>query len=200
MDSILVKLECNNAYFGIRTFDRTHGRKGRYLIVVSRLKEILSTDASDVALDTDYPNIAVFQHRDGLLKVKLLWLTLLHNNDVIGFIQRIDIPDSLVSAVVNDHKPKSFLMKPHDRSSHIDTQGSASTIRNVLKSKYQRRAFSKAMRDSFQWGDEEVVTLTSDGKDDFYFTTKSGYPKNGGLILHQGIRKGHPSLFYSVHT
>ena len=66
-----------------------------------------------------------------------------------------------------------------------------------------RRAFSKAMRDCFQWPGE-LVRLSPDGGAHFYFTTRSGFPACGGLILHEGAVKtphgNRQKLFYSIHT
>jgi hypothetical protein len=79
----------------------------------------------------------------------------------------------------------------------------ARTLRTIQQENRIRRAFSKGMRDHFHWPGD-TVTLYSDGDHDLYFTTESGFPANGGLILHEGsvntVRGTFPKLQYSVHT
>ena len=63
----------------------------------------------------------------------------------------------------------------------------------------ERTVFCKAMRDSFQWVDE-TVNLFNDYGDSFYFTTESGLPSDGGLILFENTYDGHKGLCYQVCT
>ena len=92
-----------------------------------------------------------------------------------------------------------YLYIPPEPCARIITGHAARTIREIVKDKQKRRALSKGLRDCFRWANE-TVTLYPDGKDSFFFTTKSGCPKNGGLILHEGVRHGYPCLYYCVHT
>jgi hypothetical protein len=67
------------------------------------------------------------------------------------------------------------------------------------RDKHKRRTLCKVMRDSFQWVDE-TVNLFNDFGDSFYFTTESGFPSNGGLVLFENTCDGHKGLCYQVCT
>ena len=81
----------------------------------------------------------------------------------------------------------------------IDSSRAGETIRHIISDKRKRRALCKVMRDSFQWVDE-TVNLFNDFGDSFYFTTESGFPSNGGLVLFENTCDGHKGLCYQVCT
>lgn len=75
--------------------------------------------------------------------------------------------------------------------------------KGILTDKLRRHALRKAMKNCFQW-DGDKVTLYPDRGEDFYFTTKSGYPRNGGLVLHHTEVRTKAGIkarcYYSIHT
>lgn len=85
----------------------------------------------------------------------------------------------------------------------IDVSHALPTLRRVLAVPRFRRAFSKAMRDCFQWPGD-IITLYSDGRVDFGFSTASGIPEAGGLILRTSTIHQPSGDYqcnrYSVHT
>ena len=62
----------------------------------------------------------------------------------------------------------------------------------------------RGARSGAEYSPGDTVTLYSDGPTDLYFTTESGFPANGGFILHEGsvntVRGTFPKLQYAVHT
>ena len=76
-------------------------------------------------------------------------------------------------------------------------------LRNIADDPITRRAFCKAIRNSFKYRNSERIDLWDDGVYDFFFReTRAGGERGicGGLIRHKLTRKGHPCVEYSVHT
>lgn len=199
MNSIKVELTNDGDFFGIRTYDRPHGAHGRFLI--SRRAMVITMFEPDqkITVDTDCGCFAEIWKSGHLLWVRITWLSIASSGQAWGFRQTVQIPEALLQSVLMEKNRQKYLCQPRQLPARILSIPASHTIRLILADKRKRRAFIKAMRDYFQWPDE-VVTLYNDGSYSFYFVTESGFPKNGGLILHEGTRNGHHYYYYSVHT
>lgn len=133
------------------------------------------------------------------LHFSFAWLNTYGDGSVKGIRQDITVPMLTVRLVLDWSEEQKYLYNPPTPTAIIDARPAAGTIREIVKDKRLRRALAKAMRDCFRWPGDEV-TLYPDGNHSFFFTTKSGFPKNGGLILHEGEREGYPCIYYFVHT
>lgn len=199
---VMVKLIPDGEYIGIKTYDRQHGSHGRFLIAQSSLWALgpmLKTAVGKSMLDVDCGNIVDITNVDNGLLFRFAWLNTHSDNSVTGFKQEITIPGTEIIRALRDNVECKVLCHCTHGMAKIDATRAVCTIQKIQRNKRVRRAFAKAMRDCFQWPGERI-TLYPDGKYSFFFTTRSGYPKNGGLILHKGEKDGHPYLTYSVHT
>ena len=199
MDSIKVELTNDGDYIGIRTYDRNHGARGRFIISRAVIINTMFEPEQRVTLDTDCGNFAELWHVGKDLWIRITWLSESSSRQVWGFKQLIKIPQRYLKQILPNTGRVKFLYQTGRDSAEIITTRAAATISMILEDKYKRRALSKAMRDCFKWPGE-VVTLYSDIDYSFYFRTKSGCPADGGLILHQAERCTYPCYYYSVHT
>ncbi len=192
-------MDYDRGFIGIKTVDRKHHSSMRFLIADQLLHRVLNDPKEKSALDTDCGNFAEIWCHKGKLNLRLIWLNSFPDASVSGFVQNVSVPEAKVAELLEIHTPIRYLYKPPPRSARIDIGRAEATLRRILQDKRTKRAFVKAMRDCFQW-QEDTVHLFSDGNYDFFFTTESGFPKNGGLILHRGSRNRYACIYYSVHT
>ena len=197
-DNVMVKLTHDPPFIAVVTYDRQHGRHGRFLVWRETLEQMLEPSANP-RREEDGGNYLTISREEDWLKFRFTWLNSYPNANVKGFQQSVVIPIPLVRSMLEQGCSIRYLYSPLRRSAEINTRPAAKTIHKIMEDKRLRRAFSKAMRDCFSWQGEHI-TLYPDWQDSFYFTTKSGFPKNGGLVLHEGDRDGHPYFYYSVHT
>lgn len=202
--NILVKAETTGECLAITTFDRLHGHRGRFLICRESLEAWMEDPRGRSFYDTDCGHFLQLRQDGDYYVVAIAWLSEYGDSDLRGFQQRFTLPmDPLFNLLMCGGAAIRWLSTGRRGTTTIDSSHVEAVIRKLCADRHKRRAFSKAMRDFYQWGDE-IVTLYPDGGSSFYFTTKSGYPQNGGLILHESVvqtRHGKlPKLYYSVHT
>lgn len=197
--NVLVTLVQSKQFIGVKTYCRAHGSHGRFLIFRETLLKLMELPIGSAMFEEDSGNYVKIVHmRDGL-QFSFAWLNTFYDGSVKGIRQDITIPFLTIRLVLDWSEEQKYLYIPPRPKAAIDVSPAAATIREVIKDKRRRRALSKAMRDCFRWPGEHI-TLYPDGKYNFYFTTESGFPKNGGLILHEGEKDGHQYIYYSVHT
>ena len=197
--SILVDIGSDGEFVSIRTYGKEHGQHGRFMLTWSLLLMVLMGTERRSHYDMDCGNWAELWNENEHLWIRFTWLNEYYNGRVQGFKQTIRIPKALILSMLDGKHRRKYLDRPERSTAKIDATSATGTIRAILRNKHTRRAFIKAMRDCFQWPGDEVK-LYNDGVYSFYFTTRSGLPKCGGLILHDGTRGGYPCLYYSVHT
>ena len=197
--NILLKMDYDRGYVGVKTVDRPHHGSIRFLFADRLLSRVLNDAEEKSAFDADCGNFAEIWCRKGMLNFRFVWLSSYPDASVRGFVQLVSAPEEMVAGLLDTHAPLRYLYKPPPRSASIDASRAQATLLRILRHKRIKRAFSKAMRDCFQWPGEEI-TLMNDGNYNFYFVTKSGFPRNGGLILSEASRQGHHCFYYSVHT
>ncbi len=197
-NDVLVTMSADKEFVGIKTYDRKHGSRGRFLISRSTISELLEASKT-TKYESDCGDYAKITRLDSQLLFSFTWLNYDGSGNVMGFRQDVTIPVFKLYLALEWAESVKHLYIPQAAHAKIDARPAASTIRKVVKEKRVRRAFSKAMRDCFCWAGD-TVTLYKEGEESFFFTTSSGYPKCGGLILHGGSKDGHPYIYYSVHT
>ena len=133
------------------------------------------------------------------LSVRFTWLNTFADGSVHGVQQSAKIPLYLIRYILRTGETVKFLYQEPATQARIDASRAGKTIRQVIGDKHKRRALCKAMRSCFQWVDE-TVNLFNDFGDSFYFTTESGFPSNGGLVLFENTYDGHKGLCYQVCT
>ncbi len=201
MTSLLIKLGYDGKFFTLTTFSRDHGHHGRFLIFPDTLK--LAMESDRMVYDKDISSFIEMKslHSGGCdhLGVRVTWLTDFNNGNVRGVQQYAKIPLHLIQHVLDTGETVKFLYQEPAAQTRIDSSRAGKTIRQVIGDKHKRRALCKAMRSCFQWVDE-TVNLFNDFGDSFYFTTESGFPSNGGLVLFENTYDGHKGLCYQVCT
>ncbi len=197
-EDILVQVVCDETYMTIRTYCRTHGRRGRILLFSDVVWNAMWNHDKH-HYDSDCGHMVKLQTRGDFLAFEVFWLTYYIGDTVDGIVQRFMLPTSDLSLLLCKYGSQSFLCRSSHRQAVINTSHAERTLHSVIADKQKRRALSKAMRDCFQWPGDTVY-LCSDGKTDFYFTTESGYPANGGLVLHEKCNTPYGGYYYSVHT
>ncbi len=199
MSHILITMSSDRNYFAFKTFDRLHGTKGRFLIGRDRMFTILNSSEGTACYESDCGDYAKITRLENSLQLCVAWLDYTNNGSIRGFRQDVTVPIRKIWLALFNSETIKHLYVPSTPQAIIDARPAADTIRKIAESKRIKRAFCKAMRDFFHW-QGDTVTLFRDGGYSFFFTTMSGFPKSGGLILHEGEREGYPYIYYSVHT
>lgn len=201
--NIKLTLARDDCFIRIRTYDRTHGPSHCFIIHKDKVASVL--DGQSV-VDSDCGSFAEMFERDGQVTLMLWWLSVSVNGNVTGYKQMLSIPLRLLSQILtaSDGTAIKYLYRYIRRRKATIHSGKANKIlKRIQVDKHLLRAFSKAVRDHFDWADD-VVDLYCDGQEDFFFTTSSGFPACGGLILHRSTvntRAGQkPKVYYGVHT
>ncbi len=217
--NILVKLFMTDNCIALRTYDRTHGMRGRFLFDRDRFRAWLEAmpEIEDEALreyvqmfhdgkfrDSDCGHMLSAYRNGQDICFEVAWLSTYDGVDVRGFIQRFAVPMARLHALLDDSMGIRLLHRENGGSARISCNPyAAKTVRRISADKLKRHAFSKAMRDCFNWKGD-TIRLFADGRDDFFFDADGAWRINGGLILHDGnvkTRNGvYPKIYYSVHT
>ena len=198
--NILVKLRADGEYVRIRTFDRVHGGSRCFIVRREIIRKALS---GDTAIDSDLDGFFEAFERDGMVQMCIYWIST-NGDDLSGYRQMFSVPEHLVQRVLDSKDLEiRYLHRTVVKPTKFHAVRAVRTLQRIQQDTRMRRALSKGMRDHFRWPGD-TVTLYSEGPTDLYFTTESGFPANGGLILHESsVKTVHgifPKLLYSVHT
>ena len=199
---ILVKVETDGNHLSFSTFSPERGSHGRFLIQVEKIRELVEEKAYSLC-DMDCGNHVYIWSHKGILRFTFDWLSAYGDGTLKGIRQHLELPAEKVISVLVTGKPLHTVYRPDSSQACILSGRAIKVIREMLKDKRKKRAFSKAMRDCFQWRGD-TVSLYPDSRYSFYFRTASGFPSNGGLILHEDAVRVRgsmfPKLYYGVHT
>lgn len=199
---ILVKVETDGDHLSFSTFSPERGSHGRFPIQVDKIRELAEEKAYNLC-DMDCGNHVYIWNHKGILFFTFDWLSEYGDGTLKGIRQHLELPAEKLISVLVTGKPLHTVYRPDSSQARILSERANKVIREILKDKRKKRAFCKAMRDCFQWRGD-TVSLYPDSRYSFYFCTSSGFPSNGGLILHEGIdrmgNRKYPRLYYSVHT
>lgn len=192
MNSVKVTLSNSNGLLAVSTYSRICGRHGRFLFVRNLLNdgEVCEQDCGSFVRVITYSGRVTFD---------FAWLDGVGDR-ITGFRQAFELPTDLIRRAM-DGERVTYLYHPQTRTTKIVVKRE---LTEIISNPSKRRALSKALRDYFHYGADEVVTLYKDGANDFVFRTRSGYPSCGGLILSQRSRQVNgcerTGYYYSVHT
>ena len=206
-ENVLYKLGRSGGLISISTISRMCGRKGRFLIVADDLKSWFTGDRKNPFIDTDCGNyLKITSCGNDTFNVRITWLNNSSVGRTSGFNQDFTVQwaDIHILLYIQEVHPISQLHVNHsDRQAKIRLYHTC----KIPTDKHGRRAFSKAMRDNFQYGRDDVVILYPDGDNSYYFQNYSGGDRMlaGGLVAHSGIYRAlngreYPKVTYSVHT
>ena len=199
---VLAHIKADGDFIAIRTFSRAIGRRGRFLILWEHLREWLETHPERSFYDRDCGHYLHLWLEGGNCHFTFSWLSAC-GDWLNGHEQRFELPlEKLMQAVYEGTEIRHLYM-PAAATAKVELSCQHDRFAPIAANGRLRRAFSKAMRDCFQWPGE-LVRLSPDGSAHFYFTTRSGFPACGGLILHESAVKtpcgNRQKLFYSIHT
>ena len=202
-NSTRVCVDPEGEVLALRTYSRERGRHGRFLILREALLEWYAGNHSRAFYDADCGHILELRIYAGIALFQILWLSTDSFGNVYGFKQSFEVPETKLFDLLYENRPVQHLHYDRPRQARIHTERATEMLRAIQSNPLERRAFIKAMRDCFQWRDEEVY-LYPDWCNSFYFETKSGYPSCGGLIRHDTTVRTPNGLackfYYSVHT
>ena len=191
-NNIMLKVEKDGAWLYLSTYDRKHGKSGRFLSLVIQVLDKLENDYASF-VDEDCGNFLHFQRNKDKVLLDFVWIR--GNDNFTGHRQHAEISYNVLRQMCYaENSTQKFLCHAEiSVSARIDSSNACRNIRRAIAEKHSRRAFIRAMRNSFRWKDERV-TLYNDGQYDFFFQTDKGLC--GGLIRHEYGGK----ITYAVHT
>lgn len=199
---VLAHIKADGDFIAIRTFSRAIGRRGRFLILREHLREWLETHPEHSFYDRDCGHYLQLWLKGDACRFTFSWLSACGDR-LSGYEQRFELPLGKLKQAVYEGTEIRHLYIPAAPAAKVKLSCSHEHFAPLVANDQLRRAFSNAMRDCFQWPGE-LVRLSPDGGAHFYFTTRSGFPACGGLILHEGAVKtphgNRRKLFYSIHT
>lgn len=199
----IVTIESTGSFVTLKTYDAQHGNSMRMYLDSDKLYRWIDSEAQSSFLDHDCGSFTIM-HRVSKerISVRLTWLYSVGGGNLSGHAQNFDLQadDLMAVLLTGDRVRKLAALEDKSRQAQITiTNGAHRQIRTL--GKQQRRALSKAMRDSFKWKDSHVCLYT-DWDKDFSFVDQC---MNGGMCLHETRVIGrdgkfHRKLHYQVHT
>ena len=199
----IVSIESTGSFITLKTYDAAHGNSTRFYIDSDKLYRWIDGEAQNTFLDHDCGSFTIMRRASkDTISVRLTWLHAIGRGDVKGYTQEFDLhtDDLMMPLITGDRVRKLVSLEDKPRQANITiTNGAHRQIRAL--DKQQRRALSKALRDSFYWKDS-CLCLYADWGSDFSFVEQK---MSGGLCLHNTRVAGkdrqlHNRLSYQVHT
>lgn len=199
---VLAHITSDGDFLAVHTFSRAIGRRGCFLILRERLREWLETHPEHSFYDRDCGHYLQLRLNGNTCRFTFSWLSACGDR-LSGYEQLFELPLGKLKQAVYEGMEIRHLYIPAAATAKVELSCQHDRFAPIAANGRLRRAFSKAMRDCFQWPGE-LVRLSPDGSTHFYFTTRSGFPACGGLILHESAVKtpcgNRQKLFYSIHT
>ena len=199
----IVTIESTGSFVTLKTYDAQHGNSMRMYIDANKLYRWIDIEAQSAFVDHDCGSFTILRRiNKETIAVRLTWLNAIGGGNVTGYTQEFDLrTDDLMAVLLTEDRVRTLVSldsKPRQAQITI-TNGAHRQIRAL--DKHQRRALSKAMRDSFRWKNSSLC-LYADWGNDFSFVEQK---LSGGLCLHSSRvagkdKKLHNKLCYQVHT
>ena len=199
----IVTIESTGNFVTLKTYDTLHGNSMRMYIDANKLYHWIDSEAQSAYIDHDCGSFTILRRMSKeTISVRLTWLHAIGGGNVKGYTQEFDLlTDDLMAVLLTDDRVRTLVSlddKPSQAQLTI-TNGAHRQIRAL--DKHQRRALSKALRDSFKWKNS-CLCLYADWGSDFSFVEQK---LSGGLCLHNTRvagkdKKLHSKLCYQVHT
>lgn len=199
----IVTIESTGSFVTLKTYDAQQGNSMRMYIDASKLYHWIDNEAQSAYIDHDCGSFTILRRMSKeIISVRLTWLYAIGSGNVTGYTQEFDLQtDDVMAVLLTEDRVRTLISldsKPRQAQITI-TNGAHRQIRTL--DKQQRRALSKAMRDSFKWKNSSLC-LYADWGCDFSFVEQK---LSGGLCLHNTRvpgkdKKLHSKLSYQVHT
>ena len=205
-DCFLVKLCPENDLISLTTYDIFHGKSCRFLMMKSKLEEMLLPDAQPI-LDTDIGSYLQLRRKRNAVQFDLTWLNHSFRNDVQGYVLSFSISFEKIESLLEGRKVHHIECTTNGpaKAELFLTDSCHQVLRGYCKDKLTRHALRRFFRDNLNYGDDETLVIHPDSwVDGFYFqSTCTGYA--GGIVRHEGVVTGkdgreYKKVFYAVHT
>ena len=183
----------------LTTLSRRYGRSTRFLISREALAAFVAEDQGHL-YDHDLSRFLVLYRSDETtVDVQISWLRSSGNDQLSGRLECFELPLDILRAALD--QPVRYLADNAVYQCPVLLSPSAHKMFTRLDHQ-ERRALSKALRDSFHWRHRENITLYADWNKDFCFRADL---ISGGLCRHEDEIIGRDGklyhrIKYSVHT
>lgn len=202
----LVKLETYGQFIRIRPYDRKHRGNWGFLVDADRLSAHINAGFPYTYTERDGLNFITISSIGENFSIRIDWIQPGYASEFSGYYQDFEVPQELVCRILR--REVSFVkhLSNNSRKPTRIVNRANRTLRRIADNPLMLRAFSKAMRDHFNY-DGDTVYLYDDGGNSFYFVDECNGRTymNGGLIPHERLYLGddgmrHAGVYYSVHT
>ena len=200
-NSILIDIVPDGTCLYIYTTSRNHGRKC-FIVLNQSLKDWLM-GTKTYFVENDFCGFIYIYIQKKVCHVTITWLNG-NDSNLTGYNQSFTIPLWKIKKAVIYGKESRHLSYDWRGTTKVQLECDHAYMSSITENKKLKRAFSKAMRDCFQWGEDTIYLYKDWALHSFFFKTASGWPSCGGLILHSseidtpcGKQK---SYLYSTHT
>lgn len=186
-NNVLVRINtAEGNHVRISTFDRDDGHSPAFYISKDKLRELFAAPDGQQMLDYDCGNWLRAYMERGMVRMEFTWIWHACVRRQWVYLDAADL-----EALIYGRCIVRRLSKEPSRQAEITLRESAHALIATLN-KRERRALSKALRDSFQWPGDHV-TLSRDWGKDFWFSADG---------IHGGLCRSHYNgkITYSVHT
>lgn len=185
-NNVLVKINtAESDYVRITTYQRG-GIGGTFYVAKAKFRELFAAPEGKSVLDRDCGSWLAMYSVGGVVNMEFAWI-----RGGQARTQNIQLDQADMEALVYGRFIVRRLSKEPIRQAEITLRESAHELIAKLNSQ-ERRALSKALRDSFKWPGDHV-RLSRDWGKDFWFSAENIH---GGLCRHEYNGK----ITYSVHT
>ena len=200
-NSILIDIVPDGPCLYIYTTSHNHGRK--YFIVLNQSLKDWLMGTKTYFVENDFCGFIHIYIQKKVCHVTITWLNG-NDSNLTGYNQYFTIPLWKIKKAVIYGKESRHLYYDWRGTTKVQLECDHAYMSSIIENKKFKRAFSKAMRDCFQWGEDTIYLYKDWAPHSFFFKTASGWPSCGGLILHSseidtpcGKQK---SYLYSTHT
>lgn len=205
---MLIMLHKSDDFTTLRTYCRERGRSGYFYITNAAFERWLENGVGGFHDRDGYDSLSIYEDQPGIYRINVVWVTDCGGGNVRGYTQSFRIPKPLLLSVVcGETMDATHFYSEPDECRKSSVHLSPAAHRNVAEMPpHIRRAFSKFMRDHFNYVIPSTISVYADGNADFYFYDESprGICINGGIILSTFDRRHRNGTNfchrYSMHT
>jgi len=155
----LVKLNLSDKFLALTTYSRALGRQGRFLIDPGKFAEWIECGEGKF-YDEDIGYMIALKRSD-MVHIDFLWNYRETGSYTTYVKQHIAIPAAVIQSALAGN-PIRYLYTEKQAMPKLDFSYAANTIREICSDKQKRRAFSKGLRQSFQWPGSRPVAFCGD--------------------------------------
>ena len=156
----LVKLNLSGNFLELETYNRAFSRKRRFFIDPEPFGAWIESGTAEY-FERDIGHFLEATKSGDIISIKLHW----HHSDTFDFTtyekQSVVIPAAVIQSALAGN-PIRYLHTEKQAMPKLDFSYAANTIREICSDKQKRRAFSKGLRQSFQWPGSRPVAFCGD--------------------------------------